>query len=232
MEIIKKPQLIEKIREYKLIPVEVKVLDISNRIFLGMEEIEEFLKFVSNSNLGCVYYYYTYYSSEKYIIPEDDYNDKYEKKLKNEVRRYNKQIETLDFDSPKSLILFVLQNGSLVGIELYYPWIENKGIEAAEYASDEIENKFPFEVKRAKIRRKDNKKEDENKLREIIFDDPEFAMHSKNQDLRYWYLADLLDKEDMKQYRYLVHPYGIPSSGKAKVFMDITLMLYKERKKE
>jgi hypothetical protein len=232
MTIINKEQLIEKAREYKLIPVEVKVLKVASQIYLGIEETEEFLKFARDSNIGYIYYYYTYYNLGNYIIPEDEYRDYYEKEVKNEVRRYNKQIESLDFDSPKSLTLFVLQNGTLVGIELNYPWIENEGIEIAEYASEEIEGAFHFEMKKAKDKKKDKQKEDENKLREIIFNDSEFAMYSKNQDLRYWYLVELLEKEDMKQFKYLVHPYGISVNGKVKRFMDITMILYKDWNKK
>jgi hypothetical protein len=232
MEIVRKEELIKKVSEYKLTPIEIKVLKVADQIFLGIEELEEFLKFANTYRSEYIYYYYTYYNSGKYIIPEEEYSDEYEKQLKTEIRQYNKQIMKLDFGSPKSLTLFVLQNGTFVGIELYFPWLDIKGIEEAEYASDEIESKFHFEVKKARTKKKDQKKEDENKLREIILNDPEFALHSKNQDLRYWYLADVLDTEGMEQFRYLVTPYGIPHTGKAKVFMDITYELYKKRNKK
>jgi hypothetical protein len=231
MAIIKREKLIEKTNLNKLIPLEVKVLKVENQIYLDIEEIEEFLKFARDSNFVYVYYYYTYYNLESYLIPIDSYSDEYEKKLKTEVRRYNKQLESLDFRTPKSVTLFVLNSSTLVGIELNDPWIDKKGFSKVEYAVEEIENEFNFEVKRAKTIRNANQKEDENQLREIIFNDTEFIIHSKNQDLRYWFLVELLEREEMKKFRYLVHPYGIPVNGKVKAFMDITNILYKEWKK-
>jgi Holliday junction resolvase len=103
MAIIKREKLIEKTNLNKLIPLEVKVLKVENQIYLDIEEIEEFLKFARDSNFVYVYYYYTYYNLESYLIPIDSYSDEYEKKLKTEVRRYNKQLESLDFRTPKSV---------------------------------------------------------------------------------------------------------------------------------
>jgi hypothetical protein len=66
-------------------------------------------------------------------------------------------------------------------------------------------------------------------LREIIFNDPGFKF-CKNQELRFWYLAELLEKENMKKYDYLIQPPGIPLMGKIKMFMDRTWVLFKKRK--
>ncbi len=40
-----------------------------------------------------------------------------------------------------------------------------------------------------------------------------------NQNLRYWYIDELLKKEDMKQFRYLLHSYGISVNVKTKRLM-------------
>lgn len=230
MSIISSEHLKEKISDYKLIPLAVSVLKISNRIHLDIDDIEDFLKFASGSNFEYVYYYYTYYNSEEYIIPIDWYSE-HSKEFKTVVRQHNRHIESLDFDSPKSLTLFILQNGTFVGVELDNPWIENQGIRVAEGTIEVIENEFYREVKKISASKKQQQKDDENKLREIIFNDPEFRRNCKNQDLRYWYLVELLEKENMMKYKYLVQPYGISSNGKIKMFMDKTWILYKERKK-
>lgn len=227
--LIIREHLKKKISNYNLIPLEVSALNISNQIFLEIDEIEEFLKFASDSNCEHVYYHYTYYNSEEYIIPLDWY-DEQTNKFQNTVKKHNQLIESLDFGYPNSLSLFILQNGTFVGIKLHDPWIEEKGIESAEDTIETIENEFYREVEALRESKKDKQKDDENKLRGIIFNDPEFG-YCKNQHLRYYYLVELLEKENMKKYEYLVQPYGAPHVGKIKMFMDKTWMLYKERKK-
>lgn len=224
MEIITIEHLKKKIKNYNLIPLEASVLKISDQVYLAMDNIDEFLKFASDSKFEFVYYYYTYYNSEEYIIPQDWYSD-YSKEFKTVVFQYNQQIESSNFGSPRSLTLFVLQNGTFVGVELYNPWIEDQGIMVAEEAIEVIDENF-HEVKKTK----EQKKEDEDKLRTIIFNDPEFR-YCKNQELRYWYLVELLERQDMNQFKYLVEPYGIPHRGKVKMFMDKTWELYKEQRK-
>jgi hypothetical protein len=230
MGIIKKQQLIEKINDYNLIPLEVRVMKLTDQVHLKIDEIDQFLKFASESNFKYVYYSYTYYNSGEYIIPSDWYSE-YSKEFKAVVRQHNQQIKSFDFDSPQKLTLFILQNGTFVGIELNNFWIENQGISVSEEVIEVFENKFHREVKKISANKKEQQKEDETQLREIIFNDPEFNF-CKNQELRYWYLADLLEKENMKKYDYLVQPPGIPHMGKIKMFMDKTWMLYKERKKQ
>ena len=40
--------------------------------------------------------------------------------------------------------------------------------------------------------------------------------------------VELLEKEDMKKYDYLLQSPGIPHTGKIKMFMDETWRLFKE----
>ena len=230
MTIMKSKYLKKKISNYNVIPLEVSALKISNQLFLDIDDIENFLKYASDSNAEYVYYLYSYYNSKEYIIPRDWYSE-YSKEFKTEVQVHNQYIKSLDFSSPEKLILFILQSGTFVGIELNNPWIENQGIHRAEDMIEFIENKFNREVEEVNISKKEQQKEDENQLREIIFNDPDFKF-CKNQELRYWYLAELLENEDMKKYNYLIQPPGIPHMGKIKMFMDKTWGLFKERKKQ
>ncbi|MFD3447130.1 hypothetical protein ACFDTO_21265 [Microbacteriaceae bacterium 4G12] len=229
MSIMKSEHLKKKIINNNIIPLEVSFLNISDQIHLNLDVIEDFLKFASDSNSKYVYYYYTYYSFENYIIPTDWYNE-YSIEFKTEIRKHNQHIKTLNFDLPKSLSLFILQNGTFVGMKLHNPWIENQGLHAAEETIELIENKFNREVKKISAHKKEQQKEDETKLREIILNDPDFT-YCKNLELRYWYLIELLEKENMKKYEYLVQPYGAPHIGKIKMFMDKTWIVFKERKK-
>jgi hypothetical protein len=227
--IMKGEDLKKKISNYNIIALEVSTLKISNQLYLNIDKIEDFLKFVSDSNVMYVYYHYTYYNCSDYIIPQDRYSE-YSKEFKTEVRTHNQHINSLDFGSPKSLTLFILQNGTLVGMELNNPWIDNQGIYTAEDTIEYMENKFFREVTKISTNKKVQQKEDETQLREIIFKDTDFKF-CKNQELRYWYLVELLEKENMKKYDYLVQPPGVPHMGKVKMFMDKTWILFKEQKK-
>ncbi|GGM39353.1 hypothetical protein GCM10011351_26900 [Paraliobacillus quinghaiensis] len=230
MSIMKSQYLKKEITNYNVIPLEVSAMKISNQLYLNIDEIEDFLKYANDSNSNYVYYQYSYYNFEEYIIPKDWYSE-YSKEFRTEIRVHNQHIESLDFGSPKSLTLFILQNGTFVGVEIKNHWIENQGIHLAEDTIEFIENKFYCEVKEIIVNKKGQQKKDENQLREIIFIDPEFKL-CKNQELRYWYLVELLEKENMKKYDYLVQPPGIPHRGKVKMFMDKTWELFKERKRQ
>ncbi|MFB5197607.1 hypothetical protein ACE198_22310 [Neobacillus sp. KR4-4] len=230
MSIMKSEHLKKKISNYNLIPLEISSLSISDKIHLNIDVIEDFLKFASDTECKYVYYYYTYYNFENYIIPADYYNE-YSGDFKAEVRKYNQNIKKLNFDSPMSLTLFVLQNGTYVGIKLHDLWIENQGISVADVAIEEIEHKFYREIKKISADKKVQRKEDVNELREIIFNDPEFKL-CKNQALSYGYLLELLQKEDMMKYDYLVQPYGYYKDGNVKWFMDVTWELFRERERK
>lgn len=229
MSIMKSKYLNEKISNCNLIPLEVSDFEISNQLYLNIDKIEDFLKYASDSNSKHVYYHYTYYDSEEYMIATDWFSE-YSKEFKTEVRAHNQHIKSLDFGSPNSLTLFILQNGTFVGVEIDNPWLQNQGIMDAEETIEIIENKFRRELKKVDDAKKEQYKEDENELREIIFNDPEFKL-CKNQALRYRYLIELLEKENMMKFDYLFQPYGYYKDGKVKWFMDVTWELYKERKK-
>ncbi|GGD02293.1 hypothetical protein [Pontibacillus salipaludis] len=230
MSIIENRHLKKIISNYNITPLEVSALEISNQLFLNLDKIEDFLIYASDLNSKYCYYHYSYYIFDDYTIPKEWYSE-YSKEFRTEVLLHNQYIKSLDFSSPKNLKLFILQNGTFVGIELTNPWIEEQGILPAEEAIDFIEKKFCCEVKEIKKNKKEQQKEDEDQLREIIFNDPDFRQ-CKNQELRYWYLVELLEKEDMKKYSYLIQPPGIPHMGKIKMFMDKTWGLFKERKKQ
>jgi hypothetical protein len=227
--ILVKKYLEIKIRKYNLIPLEVSSLNLTNKIFLDINEINEFLELAIDSKCYSIFYHYNYYNPEEYIIPLEWYSE-YSNDFKNEVFRYNTHIKSLDFACPNRLTLFILQHGTLVGIELQNCWLENDGIKEAEEYIELLEEKFYREVEKINTDREKQHKHDENELREIIFNDSEFS-YCKNQHLRYYYLIDLLEKEDMQKYKYLLHPFGAPHIGKVKMFMDKTWMLYKEYKK-
>ncbi|TYS17517.1 hypothetical protein FZC78_06465 [Rossellomorea vietnamensis] len=226
MSIINSHTLKNKINKCNLIPLEVKSIKTTNQIELNINE-NEFLEFAKNAAFTYVYYYLTYYNQNDYIIPKGWYSE-YSEEFKAAVAQHNRLLESFDFDAPRSLTLFIVQNGTYIGIIQENLWIDEQGISKAEDTIEEIEREFYSEVKKINDFQKEQQKEDENELRQSIFQDPEFRF-CKNQERRYWYLVELLEEPEMKKYKYLVEPYGAPHIGKIKLFMDKTWMLYKER---
>ncbi|WP_411953791.1 hypothetical protein ACKXGF_11145 [Alkalibacillus sp. S2W] len=218
MTIIKNEELVKRIINNNLAPIKVSDIKMSNQVYLDFDGIEGFINYANEASFKSVYYYYTYYNIEDYKIPFEWYNE-YSKEFKNEVQLHNQYIESFDFDSPKSLTLFVLENGIFIGVHLIEPWLEKQSIRTADDTIEMIDGKFN-EIK-------SQRQDDENKLRNIVINHPEFR-YCKNQEIRYWFLVNLLKNEDMEKYRYLVEPYGIPHNGNIKMFMDKTWSLFKE----
>lgn len=127
MSILKSEYLKKKISNYNMFPLEVSALKFSNQLYLKIDAIDDFLKYANEFNFDYVYYHYSYYKFGEYIIPTDWYSE-YSKEFKIEARAHNQRIKSLDFGSPKKLTIFVLQNGTFVGIEISNPWIDNQGI--------------------------------------------------------------------------------------------------------
>jgi hypothetical protein len=229
MRIIKENKLIEKINSYNLSFCEVKSFNLSNSIHLKLSDVEAFLKFVKDNDFKVIYYLYKYYKSEDYFIPFDWYSEE-TKDFKIDVEKHNAQVKEINFNLPKSLSLFTLHHGVFSGVEFADFWMENnEKLSVADDAIETIENKFYGEEDKFKKTNREDRKRDEKELREIIINDPEFK-YCKNQDIRYWYLADLLEAKEMNKYKYLFKPhFGIAQSGKAKVFMDKTWMIYNEK---
>jgi len=229
VKLIKKNSLKDTIIGYGLIPLETIKYEFVNKVYIGIG-VEEFLEFAVKSKFEYIYYYYTYYSIEDYIIPYELYSE-YSKEFRKEVQLYNNAIKAFDFETPKSLTLFSIQSGTFVGIILKDLWLEDDGYSEATYAMDEFEDKFHHEVKVRTAIDREKQRKDEEELIQIIFNDPKFAYNCKNQDLRYHYLIDLLERDGMSKYQYLVEPFGIAVSGNAKMFMDRVWQSYKEQKK-
>lgn len=215
-------QLNTKLKSYNLTPIQVKEIRSSNFVILE-SELDKFLSIVKESGQTCIFVKYEFYDKEKYVIPKEWY-DEHPKEFRVKVNNHNRKLDTFDFDSPKELNIFILRDGVFIGKCFKNDWLKEKNISSADQAIEEIDLNF-------RVYDTSRKKEDEEELREIILNDSEFK-YCKNQDLRYWYLTELLEQEDMEKYRYLVAPPGVSFRGKVKMFMDRTWMIYKEEQKK
>ena len=231
MRIPRANKLIERIVTYDLRGFEVESYQLANKVQLKSMSVDLFLNHVKDSCSKSIFYLYKYYKKEDYIIPLDWYSEETEK-FKADVENHNSEVEKYDFDIPNKMSLFTIIEGIFLGVEFFDEWLEVEMLEDAEEMIEKIEEKYYGSRHELKRTKREDKKRDEEELRKILFNDPEFA-YCKNQDMRYWHLGELLELDEMKKYRYLFEPnFGIPSTGKAKVFLDKTWMLYLEEKKK
>lgn len=222
--------LVMKTLEAGLIPININYVDVNNKLQIPCDSVDDFIKFAKTTDSRHVFYYYDYHNIEDYLIPLDDYGD-YPKEFIEEINFYNHKNQTIDFNQPYSIEIFVITNGVYIGSVIDDFWLEELEIDTAEEKIQDIESKFTTTLKKIKNSKKAQIKNDENELREIIFKDPEFT-HCKNQQLRYNYLIDLIERDDdLNKFKYLISPYGAPHIGKIKFFMDETWRLFRENNK-
>jgi hypothetical protein len=225
--IIDEMKLKEKILAAELLPIKVQELEITNKVVIISEPEDKYLEFVASTESKYLFFYYTYYEMDKFIIPYEWYSD-YSKAFKAVVHDHNGIIKNLDFNTPKGLTMFVLLNGTYVGVEYEDLWLGKLEVNEAEEEFEKIQSKFNHEVKTVKQIKKDQKENDIKTFRELILSDPIFA-NCKNLYLRYDYMAELLEKDEVQQYKYLIEPYGIPINGGIKNFMDETWRIFKNK---
>ncbi len=230
MMIIKRESLEKKIKECDLIPIEVNSVNVSNEIIINVKSIDDFLSVVKNLDSKYVYYKYIYYDKDDYIIPLDYYSE-YPKDFKKVVNEHNAYIRSIDFEQSNKLTIFILLNGTFLGVDFDNDWLTEQGILDKDEQIEIIENDFQKEVKNIKEQSKKQKIDDTNILRNIILNDGDFK-YKKNQDLRQSYLVDLLERDDMEKYTYLfIGYYNNLDRTLIKMFMDETWMIYQENKK-
>ncbi|CZQ81710.1 Hypothetical protein Tpal_232 [Trichococcus palustris] len=203
----------------------------SNFISLSIDNVEDFISLAKELKVEYVYYSYSYYDKNEYIIPIDTY-DEFSDGINVEIKKHNKEINKIDFSKPYSLTLFMLLNGTITKISLLDSWIEEMSIPDKDTKHSEIEEKYFAEFALKEKEERKNKEADKEELKKIILSDPEFS-YMKNQLLRDEYLHDLLLKEGMGKYSYLfVGDYDRGRSIPIKHYMDRVWEEYRESKKK
>lgn len=209
-----------------LIPIEVDILDTSKNLFIKLNGIEKFLEFANNNNVEYVFYFFTNYYIESYIIPSEWYSE-YPVNMQKEIVQRNKDIETQKFNRPIGLTLFIVKEGIYLTYEMYDFWLEELDIIENKEAFNLLEERYSSEIEKIIEQKEEEAKCEEEELRKIIINDMEFK-YCTNQQARYNYLVDLLKRENMKKYCKLFKRYGAPHSGEIRIFMDKTWKVYKE----
>lgn len=219
--IIDKQCLNQKLSDYGFIPVEVAAMNKTEKIYLW-SDLEAFLDLARTFEQKHVFFEYYFYDKDDYIIPESRYKDSHQEYQK-KVQERNDLVDQINFDFPSRLTVFIIKDSTLIGVLFDNNWLDKNNILTAEEALEDIDFNF-------RPQNKTKKEEDEREMREIIFNDPEF-MFCKNQDLRFQYLRNFIEKAEHEKFLYLVMPSGSPRSGKAKMFLDKTWLLYQDKLK-
>lgn len=228
MAIISRLDLI-KLYEDMIVLTEVKYFKSGSVITLKSDNIDDIFNLANRSNDKCVYYCYSYYNIDDYLIPLDTY-DELSSDINLEIDRHNRYIKNIDFSKPYSLMLFTLNNGMVIEITISDPWIDEMKIMDKDTKISDIEQKYFEEFHIKEREKRENEAMDKEILKEIIFNDPEFS-YMKNQRLRDEYLNKLLLTEGLDKYSYLFKGgYDRGVSIPMKQFMDRVWQEYKESK--
>lgn len=228
MKLFTQQSLEEIIKNRNLYPVHLDYFSLQSIIVLKLDNIEDFLKIAIDFKVDKVFYSYTYYSSDVYIIDEEQYDSEIPQ-LKTIIKKHNDKLSKLDFERPSGLHIFILYEGSYLGFYSQDIWLEEMGFYESDIQSVIIEGEFKeknVSILKDISKRKTQLKEE---LREKILNEEDFK-YKKNQDSRYRYLVDLLvNSEEYAKYSDLLQPFGMPSHGNIKLFMDETWLIYQEK---
>lgn len=230
MAIINRSDLI-KSYEKIIVLTEVEKFKSVSVITLKSESIDDIFNFANDSNTKCVYYCYSYYNIDDYLIPLDTY-DEFSSNINLEIKKHNRYIKNIDFSKPYQLTLFTLKNGIIIEITLSDTWIDGMEIMDKDSKKSDIEDKFFEEFNIKKKEKRENAETDKEELKKIILNDPEFS-YMKNQYLRNEYLNKLLLTNGMSKYKYLFDGgYDRGLSMPIKFYMDRIWEEYRESKRK
>ena len=210
----------EKLLNKEILGFEVKNLpddfeDLS--IALKNDNISELIKFCKCNSIKSVFYTYGYYEEDDFTIDEEaeeiNLGEEVFKLMKNEIKKYNKKVEKLDFSKPNIMISYVIYQSRYIEFIISDDWIEDKEIiEADEFIEElkekyedkilEIENKRNELIENEKIKREKTLEGLKKEFKELIFNDANFK-YCTNKDMRYRYIKELFKNEGMSKYEEL-----------------------------
>ncbi|MED3198008.1 hypothetical protein [Bacillus toyonensis] len=170
---------------------------------IELPNLDEFLDFHVHVANKLLFYSYSYDPKENYIIP-DEYHQKYEKEIQEQVSRkineYNKIIDKINFDKPSAVFMYYIKEGFL-----FFNVTEREEIaDLFEYEDmidiilEEVVQETPEEkLEEIKNQRKNKIDKQVNELKELIFADPKFK-NVTNASLRRAYSSQFF--EDNREY--------------------------------
>lgn len=220
--IIEKGLVEKKILDHALAPVEIKQASTPIKVVVDVESIDEFLEIAESLSCTHVFFLYEFYNKDRYKIPHEDFSD-YPKDFKKLVNDHNKKIDSLDFDKPMRLDLYVFYNGSAISVIFSNEWLKDLGYKDKNDQFDVIEGSYYAEEVEINKKKKEINKAFKKELREIILKDPTFRVKT-NRESRFAYLKELLEEEEFKKYLRI-----FDNRDDIEIFLKETWMMYSKK---
>lgn len=154
---------------------------------------QEFIDLHQHIENKLLFYDYGFEYAETYIIPDEYHQlyreDIFQAPISMKIHEYNKKLKEIDFEKPANLLLFYLKEGFL-----FFNYFSREEIESLSPSEDTIESLTEVVIQELPVEKIEKVKRDrqidfENKtqkLKEQVFNDPEFKL-STNTMLRRTY---------------------------------------------
>lgn len=217
---IEKSLLESKIKEQGILSVEINNLFEFEDKFIKLENenIDSLITFAKSNDIKSIFYYYTYYDKDDYIIKDENIDEEIGKKLDYfeqglidsfmaEVEEYNKQAAGMDISKPFELCFFTIYQGYLIGgyyqDDYLYPGDSEDYYDKLLELVDKYFSEEEYMKQREQERNESKQKRIEllNRLKEYILSDPEFHKCT-NDRLRHLYKSHLYrTNKDYFEYR-------------------------------
>lgn len=197
---------------------------------LKSNSIDEFLDIVIRNDVRNIFYGFSTYDFRDFLVY--DYQDSLSSKGIEKIEAYNNHVMSIDFSKPYKVTLFANIESVCIGVNFLDSWIDSEDVTDPRYLLDvvkeEDEELYYEEIEKSRKSMNSTMKDQKQKIMDFILNDPEFA-NKKNQESRYWYFHEVMETEEMKEYRDLLKPFGAPHIGNVKMFMDEVWRIHKER---
>ncbi len=197
---------------------------------LKSNSIDEFLDIVIRNDVRNIFYGFSTYDFRDFLVY--DYLDSLSSKGIEKIEAYNNHVMSIDFSKPYKVTLFANIESVCIGVNFLDSWIDSEDVTDPRYLLDvvkeEDEELYYEEIEESRKSMNSTMKDQKQKIMDFILNDPEFA-NKKNQESRYWYFHEVMETEEMKEYRDLLKPFGAPHIGNVKMFMDEVWRIHKER---
>lgn len=188
---------------------------------LKSNSIDEFLDIVIRNDVRNIFYGFSTYDFRDFLVY--DYQDSLSSKGIEKIEAYNNHVMSIDFSKPYKVTLFANIESVCIGVNFLDSWVDSEDVTDPRYLLDvvkeEDEELYYEEIEESRKSMNSTMKDQKQKIMDFILNDPEFA-NKKNQESRYWYFHEVMETEEMKEYRDLLKPFGAPHIGNVKMFMD------------
>ena len=221
---IEKSLLESKIKEHGILSVEVNnIVEFEDRfINLEDENIDNLITFVKTNDLKSIFYCYTYYDKEDYMIKDENIDEEIGEKLyyfeqnvidsfMAEVEDYNKKAADMDLSKPFELCFFAIYQGYFIGGYYQDEYLNSDHSEDYYDTLLELVDKYFSEDEYNKKQEQESKESRQqrievlNRLKEHVLNDPEFHKCT-NDSLRHVYKINLYNtNKDYCEYQKKEH---------------------------